>query len=116
MKPQRSFASDNNAGIHPEILKAIASVNEGHVVGYGADPYTAEMVNIFRQHFGPDAEVFVAFNGTGANCLSLQALTRSYHAVICAASAHIYTDECGAPEKFTGCKLIPLTTEDGKLS
>jgi threonine aldolase len=116
MKPLRSFASDNNAGIHPEILKAIAMVNQGHVVGYGADPYTAIMVNTFREHFGEDAEVFVVFNGTGANCLSLEALTRSYHAVICAASAHIYTDECGAPEKFTGCKLIPIPTPDGKLT
>jgi threonine aldolase len=116
MKPLRSFASDNNAGVHPEILKAIALVNQGHVVGYGADPYTAIMVNTFREHFGADAEVFVAFNGTGANCLSLQALTKSYHAVICAASAHIYTDECGAPEKFTGCKLIPIPTSDGKLT
>jgi len=116
MKPVRSFASDNNAGIHPEILKAIAMVNQGHVVGYGADPYTAIMVNTFREHFGADAEVFVVFNGTGANTLSLQALTRSYQAVICAASAHIYTDECGAPEKFSGCKLIPLITADGKLT
>ncbi len=116
MKPVRSFASDNNAGIHPEILKAIAMVNQGHVVGYGADPYTAIMVNTFREHFGDEAEVFVVFNGTGANCLSLEALTRSYHAVICAASAHIYTDECGAPEKFTGCKLIPIPTSDGKLT
>jgi len=116
MKPLRSFASDNNAGIHPDILKAIAMVNQGHVVGYGADPYTAIMVNTFREHFGEDAEIFVVFNGTGANCLSLEALTRSYHAVICAASAHIYTDECGAPEKFTGCKLIPIPTPDGKLT
>lgn len=116
MKPLRSFASDNNAGIHPEILKAIAAANEGHVVGYGADPYTESMVRKFREHFGADAEIFVVFNGTGANCLSLQALTKSYQAVICAASAHIYTDECGAPEKFTGCKLIPLHTADGKLT
>jgi threonine aldolase len=116
MKPLRSFASDNNAGIHPEILKAIALVNQGHVVGYGADPYTAIMVNTFREHFGEDAEVFVVFNGTGANTLSLQAMTKSYQAVICAASAHIYTDECGAPEKFTGCKLIPITTPDGKVT
>ena len=116
MKPLRSFASDNNAGVHPEILKAIALVNEGHVVGYGADPYTALMVNTFREHFGADAEIFPVFNGTGANTLSLQALTKSYHAVICAGSAHIYTDECGAPEKFTGCKLIPIQTADGKLT
>jgi threonine aldolase len=116
MKPLRSFASDNNAGIHPEIIKAIALANEGHVVGYGADPYTQTMVHKFREQFGADSEVFVVFNGTGANCLSLQALTKSYHAVICAASAHIYTDECGAPEKFTGCKLIPIETSDGKLT
>jgi len=116
MKPLRSFASDNNAGIHPEIIKAIAAANEGHVVGYGADPYTESMVRKFREHFGADAEIFVVFNGTGANCLSLQALTKSYQAVICSASAHIYTDECGAPEKFTGCKLIPLHTADGKLT
>src|ERR1700675_3142140 len=116
MMPLRSFASDNNAGIHPEILKAIALVNQGHVVGYGADPYTAIMVNTFREHFGEDAEVFVVFNGTGANTLSLQAMTKSYQAVICAASAHVYTDECGAPEKFTGCKLIPVATSDGKLT
>jgi len=116
MNPLRSFASDNNAGIHPEIIKAIALANEGHVVGYGADLYTQAMARKFRDHFGADAQVFVVFNGTGANCLSLQALTKSYHAVICAASAHIYTDECGAPEKFTGCKLIPIETRDGKLT
>ena len=116
MKPLRSFASDNNAGVHPEIIKAIALANEGHVVGYGADPYTQAMSHKFREHFGADAEVFVVFNGTGANVLSLQTLTRPYHAVLCAASAHIYTDECGAPEKFTGCKLIPIQTPDGKLT
>jgi threonine aldolase len=116
MDPLRSFASDNNAGIHPEIIKAIARANEGHVVGYGADPYTQAMARKFRDHFGADAQVFAVFNGTGANCLSLQALTKSYHAVICAASAHVYTDECGAPEKFTGCKLIPIETRDGKLT
>ena len=85
-------------------------------MGYGADPYTDAMTAKFREHFGQDAEVFVVFNGTGANCLSLQALTKSYQAVLCAASAHIYTDECGAPEKFTGCKLMPLPTVDGKLT
>jgi threonine aldolase len=115
MKPSRSFASDNNAGIHPEIIKAIALANEGHVVGYGADPYTATAVRKFREHFGADAEIFFVFNGTGANVLCLQALTRSYHAVLCSASAHIYTDECGAPEKFSGCKLIPLSPTNGKI-
>ncbi len=116
MKPARSFASDNNAGVHPRVLQAIAAVNRGHAVGYGDDPYTAAAVRRFKQHFGTDAEVFFVFNGTGANCLSLKSLTESYHAVICAESAHIYTDECGAPEKFTGCKLIPVPTVDGKLT
>ena len=116
MKPSRSFASDNNAGVHPEVLKAIAAANQGHVVGYGDDPYTGSAVRQFKRHFGPDIEVFFVFNGTAANCLGLRALTNSYHAVICAEAAHIYVDECGAPEKFTGCKLIPIPTQDGKLT
>src|SRR5207244_11106717 len=108
MKPARSFASDNNAGVHPAVLKAIATANQGHVVGYGDDPYTASAVAKFREHFGREIEVFFVFNGTAANVLGLKALTQSYHAVICTEAAHIYTDECGAPEKFTGCKLIPI--------
>jgi threonine aldolase len=116
MKPTRSFASDNNAGIHPKILEAIGAVNHGHVVGYGDDQYTEAAVAKFKQHFGPDIEVFVAFNGTAANCLGLKALTESYQAVICSEAAHIYTDECGAPEKFLGCKLIPLFAPDGKIT
>src|SRR5579863_1499584 len=116
MRPSRSFASDNNAGVHPEVLKALAVVNQGHVVGYGDDPYTDSAVRHFKRHFGTDIEVFFVFNGTAANCLGLKALTDSYNAVICAEAAHIYVDECGAPEKFTGCKLIPIPTRDGKLS
>jgi threonine aldolase len=116
MKPVRSFASDNNAGVHPKVLRAIAAVNRGHVVGYGDDLYTEAAGRKFKQHFGPDIEVFIVFNGTAANCLSLKAMTESYQAVICAEGAHIYTDECGAPEKFTGCKLIPIPTADGKLT
>ena len=116
MKPARSFASDNNAGVHPEVIRAIADANQGHVVGYGDDPYTASAVRKFQEHFGPDIEVFFVFNGTAANVLSLKALTQSYHAVICTEPAHIYTDECGAPEKFTGCKLIPIAAPDGKLT
>jgi len=116
MKPARSFASDNNAGVHPAVLQAIAAANQGHVVGYGDDPYTASAVAKFQEHFGPDTEVFFVFNGTAANVLSLRALTESYHAVICTEAAHIYSDECGAPEKFTGCKLIPIAAPDGKLT
>ena len=116
MKPARSFASDNNASVHPEVLEAIRRANEGHVVGYGDDRYTAAAVEKFREHFGADVEVFLVFNGTAANVLSLQALTRPYHAVLCGELSHIYTDECGAPEKFTGCKLVPLVAPNGKLT
>jgi threonine aldolase len=115
-KPSRSFASDNNAGIHPQVLKAISAANHGHAVGYGDDSWTAAAVRKFKQQFGPDIEVFIVFNGTAANCLSLKAMTETYQAVICAEGAHIYTDECGAPEKFTGCKLIPIPAADGKLT
>jgi threonine aldolase len=116
MKPIRSFASDNNAGVHPEVLKALTTVNQGHVVGYGDDGYTASAVRQFKKQFGNDTEVFFVFNGTAANCLALKALTNSYHAIICPEGAHINVDECGAPEKFTGCKLVPIATRDGKLS
>ena len=116
MKPARSFASDNNAGVHPEVLQAVAEANRGHAVGYGDDPYTAAVVRKFKRHFGPDIEVFLVFNGTAANCLGLKALTSTYHAVICGEAAHIYTDECGAPEKFTGCKLLPVAVTNGKLT
>jgi threonine aldolase len=115
-KLARNFASDNNAGVHAEIIEAIAHVNQGHVVAYGDDPYTRSAVKKFEEHFGPDIAVFFTFNGTGANVLSLQALTRSFQSVLCSAYAHIYTDECGAPEKHTGCKLIPLPHQDGKVT
>lgn len=111
----RSFASDNNAGVHPEVLEAIGRANQGHVVGYGDDSYTESAVRRVREHFGQDVEVFFVFNGTAANVLSLQALTRPHHAVLCSEKSHIYTDECGAPERFTGCKLIPLPAPNGKL-
>jgi threonine aldolase len=112
----KGFASDNNAGIHPDILEAIRDANTGHVTGYGNDPYTEEAIRIFKSEFGEDTQVFFVFNGTGANVLSLSTLTKSFHSVICAETAHIQTDECGAPEKFTGCKLIPVPTSDGKIN
>jgi threonine aldolase len=115
-KPTRNFASDNNAGVHPEVIEAVARANQGHVVAYGDDPFTRSAVAKFEEHFGSGIEVFFTFNGTGANVLGLQALNRPYHAVLCSDYAHIYTDECGAPEKHTGCKLIPLTHQDGKIT
>src|SRR5712671_5151721 len=115
-KPFRGFSSDNNAGVHPEIIEAISRVNQGHVVAYGDDAYTRSAVKKFEEHFGPEIAVFFTFNGTGANVLSLQSLTRSFQSVLCSAYAHIYTDECGAPEKHTGCKLIPLPHQNGKIT
>lgn len=114
-KPSRSFASDNNAGVHPEMMEAIARANDGHVIAYGDDLYTARAVKLFRNQLGNDAEVYFVFGGTGANVLGLKAATESHHAIICAETAHINVDECGAPEKFTGCKLIAVATNDGKI-
>ncbi|HEY8186409.1 MAG TPA: low specificity L-threonine aldolase [Pyrinomonadaceae bacterium] len=114
-KPSRSFASDNNAGVHPKIMEAIAAANDGHVIAYGDDPYTARAIKLFRNHLGKETEVFFVFGGTGANVLGLKAATASHHAIICAETAHINVDECGAPEKFTGCKLVSLKTPDGKI-
>lgn len=115
-KSKRSFASDNNAGVHPVVLKAIAAANHGHVVAYGNDPYTERAVKSFKEHLGKSIEVFFVFGGTGANVLGLKAMTQPHHAVICAETAHINVDECGAPEKFTGCKLLPVATKDGKVT
>ncbi len=114
--PKRSFASDNNAGVHPKVLEAIAATNEGHVVAYGEDPYTEAAVELFRKHFGKEIEVYFVFGGTGANVLGLKAVTEPYHAIICADTAHINVDECGAPEKLTGCKLLSLPTNNGKIT
>ena len=115
-KPKRSFASDNNAGVHPKILEAIAAANDGHVIAYGDDAFTARATARFQEIFGKDTDVYFVFGGTGANVLGLKAVTETYHAIICADTAHINVDECGAPEKFTGCKLLSVATENGKLT
>jgi len=113
----RGFASDNSAGVHPEVMAALAAANHGHAYAYGEDPWTQEAVAALRELFGaPEAEVLFVFNGTGGNVLALQAATRPFNGVICAASAHINVDECGAPERFTGCKLLGELAPDGKLT
>lgn len=114
-KPRRSFASDNNAGVHPELIDAIKAANEGHVVAYGDDVITERAIKLFKKHFGRDIAVYFVFGGTSANTLGLKAITKSYQAVLCAQTAHINVDECGAPENLTGCKLIDVETPDGKL-
>jgi len=113
--PSRSFASDNNAGVHSEVIAAIAAANAGHVIAYGDDPYTARAVEQFQKHFGKDIAVYFVFGGTGANVLGLQAVTKSYNAVICAETAHINVDECGAPEKFIGGNIVSVSTPHGKI-
>jgi threonine aldolase len=112
----RGFASDNNSGAHPEVLAAIAAANDGHVVAYGDDEYTSVARERFREHFGEQAEPFLVFNGTGANVLALRAIARPYDAVICPETAHLNVDECGAPERIAGVKLLAAKTPDGKLT
>lgn len=115
MQIKRGFASDNNAGVHPRVWDALRSADHGHTVAYGNDVYTETAVGLFREQFGESAEVFFVFGGTGANVSALAAVTRPFEAIICAETAHINVDECGAPERFTNCKLIDLPTPDGKL-
>ncbi len=115
MQTKKGFASDNNSGVHFKILKAMEDANKGHVVGYGNDGYTQKAIGIFKEKFGQETEVFFVFNGTGANVLGLSTVTQSFNSIICAETAHIQEDECGAPEKFTGCKLLPVEPVNGKL-
>lgn len=112
----RGFASDNYAGVHPEVLEAIAVANGGHQVAYGGDVYTARLQEVIREHFGAQAEVFPIFNGTGANVVALTSVLPRWGAVVTASTAHINTDEAGAPERMTGIKLLTVPTTDGKLN
>ena len=113
---KRGFGSDNNAGIHPDIIKEIISSNSGHVIGYGSDVYTDKALNIFKEQFGSSTETFFVFTGTAANVLGLSGITRSWNSVITASTSHLEQDECGAPEKFTGCKVLVVDTPDGKIN
>jgi len=113
---RRTFASDNYAGVHPEIMQALLDANNGHASSYGNDPFTENATAAFRKIFGEDTAVFFVYNGTGANVLALSGITNSYNSVLCAESAHINVDESTAPEKFTGCKLVTIQTTDGKLT
>jgi len=112
----KTFASDNYAGAHPEILQAITEANAGHAGSYGADAHTAAAQELFRKLFGPQTETFFVYNGTGANVVGLSAITRSWQSIICAEAAHIQVDESTAPEKFTGCKLLPVAAPNGKIT
>ena len=115
-KVWRGFASDNYAGVHPRLFEYMQQVNEGHERAYGDDTVTAELKDLFKAHFGESAEVFPVFNGTGANVISLSTVVKRWEAVICAETAHINSDEGGAPEKMAGIKLWTIPTSDGKLT
>jgi len=113
---KRGFASDNFSGVLPEVMEAMQKVNQGHSMAYGGDPYTTSAIEKFKQLFSDNIDVYFVFNGTGANVIGLSTLTQSWNSVICPSTAHIQVDECGAPDKFTGCKFIPIEVTDGKLT
>jgi threonine aldolase len=112
----RGFASDNCSGVHPEVMAALAAVNVGHQPSYGWDDSTEQLQETFRAHFGDTAQAFPVFNGTGANVVALQAITQRWGSVICSSTAHVFYDECGAPEKVGGLKLLGVTAWHGKLT
>ena len=115
-EPQHHFASDNNAPAHPAVIEAILAANTGHTLAYGADYYTERATAKVKETFGKNCKPFFVFTGTGANVLSIAAMTRSFHGVICAESAHLSNAECGAPEHFAGTKLYTIPTRTGKIS
>ncbi len=113
---KRGFASDNNSGVHPAVMKELLRVNRGHVTGYGDDPFTQRATELLRRELGAAAEIFFVLTGTGANVLGLTGVMRSWNSVVTADTAHLETDECGAPEKFAGCKVLTVNTPDGKIT
>lgn len=114
--PPRSFASDNAAGAHPDVIEAVLRANHGHALAYGDDEHTRECERRFSELFGRDVATFLTFNGTGGNIVALTALARPGDAVVCTDWAHINVDETGAPERVVGTKLIDVPTVDAKLT
>jgi threonine aldolase len=113
----KSFASDNYAGVLPEVMEALQRANIDHARSYGADDITMTVKERFKEVFEADVDVYFVFNGTGANVLSMSSATHSYSAVLCADSSHLYNDESSAPETFTGCRFFPVPTDEyGKLT
>ena len=113
---KRGFGSDNHSGVSPEVLEALAKANGDHALAYGDDEYTRRLEGLFKEAFGEQARVYLVFNGTGANVLCIDAMCRSHEAVVCAETAHINVDECGAPQRVVGCRLLTVETPDGKLT
>jgi threonine aldolase len=113
--PRKSFGSDNHAGAHPAVLRAVSAANQGDAVAYGGDSLTAQVTGRLTAEFGADS-AFLVFNGSAANVLGLSLMLRPFDAVICAETAHLNTDECGAAERIIGNKLLTVPTPDGKLT
>ncbi len=113
---KRGFGSDNHSGFSPEVLEVLSRANEDHAMAYGDDEVTARLEGLIRETFGAEARIYLVFNGTGANVLSIDAMCRSHEAVVCAETAHINVDECGAPQRVVGCRLLTVDTPDGKLT
>ena len=111
-----TLASDNFAGVHPEVFASIQKANGGHAKAYGEDPWTEKSNALFKRVFGPSAESFIVFNGTAANVCALKHLFSSWQAILCSSSAHMWTDECGAPQSSTGCSLLPIEAKNGKIA
>ena len=109
------FGSDNHSGVHPNILKALSKANKGYAISYGDDKLTKNCVKKIENVFGSDVDVFFVYNGTAANIIGLKTVTNSFNSVICAETSHLNVHECCGPESFTGCKLVTIPAEDGKL-
>lgn len=112
---KKSFASDNFSGVHPTIMEALLQANEGHEAAYGADSHTRKAEKKFKSIFGDATEVFFVYNGTGANVTGLRSLTNSFNSILCSELAHIQVDESTATENFSGCRMIPIPSADGKI-
>ena len=113
---KRGFGSDNHSGFSPEVLEALVRANDCHALAYGDDEVTARLEALIKATFGSQASIYLVFNGTGANVLCIDAMCRSHEAVVCAETAHINVDECGAPQRVVGCRLLTVDTPDGKLT
>jgi len=113
---KRGFGSDNHSGFSPEVMEALVRANDSHALAYGDDEVTARLEVLIKDTFGPQASIYLVFNGTGANVLCIDAMCRSHEAVVCAETAHINVDECGAPQRVVGCRLLTVDTPDGKLT
>src|SRR5580693_2401570 len=114
--PRKSFGSDNHAGTHPEVMRAIVEANAGDATAYGADPWTEQAVGELRRLSGAEGEAYLVLNGSGANVMGLGLLLGRHEAVICAETAHINTDECGGAERILGTKLLTVPSPEGKIT